>query len=78
MAAILKKIEKLPYLRNRLTDFNKMWQDDASRASAPDRQLKFPEFENSRYQTATILKNRTKNRLIDFNEIWHDEASRTP
>jgi len=29
------KIEKLPYLSNRLTDFDKIWQDDAYWRPAP-------------------------------------------
>ena len=50
------KIEKLRYLTNRLTDFDKIWQGDASGASAPDHQLKFLEFQNPRWRTAAILK----------------------
>jgi len=40
-AAILKKIEKSPYIRNSLTDFDKIWQGDAPGISTPDSPLKF-------------------------------------
>jgi len=53
----LEKLSKLLYLRNRSTDFDEM-QRDASETSTTRRPLRFPEFENSRWRSAAILKNR--------------------
>jgi len=49
MADIVKTV-KSPYLRNRLTDFDEIWQGDAHRTRKPtrDRPLKFRIFENPR------------------------------
>jgi len=44
----LEKLEKLRYLHNRLTDFNEIWQSDASETSTTRRPLRFLEFEYSR------------------------------
>ena len=57
-AAAIFKIENRPYLRNGLTDPRGIWFGDAYWASEWDRKLKFPAFENSRWRTAAILKNR--------------------
>ena len=50
-AAILKN-RKRPYLHNGLTDLHKIWHDDAFWPSEGYGQLKFPTFENPRWQTA--------------------------
>jgi len=44
-----KKV-KSPYLRNRLTDFDKLWQDDADWTLTGDRSLRFQILENPRWQ----------------------------
>jgi len=44
MAAILKKIEKSPYLGRSLTDFDQIWQGDAVRPSSAFLALKFHNF----------------------------------
>ena len=41
-----------------LTDFDKIWHDDASGTSALCWPLKFPEFENPKWRLAAILKTR--------------------
>jgi len=43
-AAILKTV-KLPYLYNRLSDFDEIWHGDAYWPTTADRPLKFPIFE---------------------------------
>jgi len=48
-AAILKTV-KLPYLYNRLSDFDEIWHGDAHWPTTADRPLKFPIFENPRWQ----------------------------
>jgi len=48
-AAILKTV-KLPYVCNRLTDFDEIWQDDAYCPYTAERPLKFRIFENSRWR----------------------------
>jgi len=45
MADIVKTV-KSPYLRNRLTDFDEIWQGDAHWPRTWDRPLKFRIFEN--------------------------------
>jgi len=46
-AAIFKTV-KSPYLCNRLTDFDEIWNDDAYWPPTVERPLKFRIFENSR------------------------------
>jgi len=41
MTAAILKIEKLWYICNRLTDFDKFWHSDASWLPRPNRLLKF-------------------------------------
>ena len=48
-AAILKKIVKSPYLRNRLTDFDEIWHDDGNWSPTADLSLKCRIFENPRW-----------------------------
>jgi len=46
------------HLEKLLDRFYDIWQYDASETSATCRRLRFPEFENSSWMPATILKNR--------------------
>jgi len=55
-AAILKKIEKRPYIRNALTYLHKIWLYDAYWPSEGYGQLKFPTFKNPKWRTAAIMK----------------------
>jgi len=50
-------MEKSLYLRDNLTDFDKIWYDDALRPSGCCWQLKILEFESPRWPPATIWKN---------------------
>jgi len=52
-----EKIEKMPYLLIRLTDFDEIWHSNTSRPYIPYRALKIYDFEDSRWQTAALLKN---------------------
>jgi len=54
-AAILKTV-KSPYLRNRLTDFDKIWHADADWRYTGDRPLKFRIFLKTKIAAAAILK----------------------
>ena len=51
-----KKTVKSPYLCNRLTDFDEIWQDDAYFPPTADRPLKFRIFENSRWRRPSSWK----------------------
>jgi len=46
----LLKTVKLPYLCNRLTDFDEIWRGDAYSPFTADRPLKFRIFENPRWR----------------------------
>ena len=61
-AAIVKTV-KSPYVRNRLTDFDEIWHDDANCPPTGDRALKFRIFKNPRWRRPPFLKNH-KNRDI--------------
>ena len=50
--------KKSQYLCNALTNFDKISHSDASRPSKPCQPIKFCEFENPRWRTAAILKNK--------------------
>jgi len=62
----------LPYPRKRLTDFDEIWHIDASGASAPNRLLKFPEFENPRWRTAAIFE---KSKNCHISSPYHETCS---
>ena len=49
---------KSQYLYNGLTDFDKIWHSDASRPSESRQPIKFRIFENLRWKTAAIFKNK--------------------
>jgi len=49
-------MEKLQYLHNRLTDFDKIWQGDAYGTTAAGQLLTLTEFENARWPPVAILK----------------------
>jgi len=53
----LEELGKSRYLHNRLTNFDEIWQCDASETFASCQPLKFLEFKNSRWRRATIFKN---------------------
>jgi len=76
-AAILKN-RKRPYLRNALTDLNKIWHGDAFWPPEGCRQLKLRTFENPRWRTAAILKKEKRpylsNGSTDLHKIWHNDA----
>jgi len=59
----LEKIDKLPYLSNRLTDVHEIWHGDASWSSKPDRPLNILMFKNPRWRT--VLQ-----QLISFNTLF--------
>ena len=65
----------------RVEMLREIWHDDAYWASKPDRKLKFPPFENPRWRTAAILKNRKSpylsRGLSDFDKIWQADAVRS-
>jgi len=75
--AILKK-QKTPYLGRGLTDFHKIWQDDAIRSSWKPRPLKIWKCQNLRWRrlpSCTIEKSPYLGRSsTDFDQIWHVEA----
>ena len=48
-------MENMQYLRNGMTDFDKIWQGDASRLSRLRRPIKFRDFD-AILMTAAILK----------------------
>jgi len=50
------KIEKSYYLRNQLTEFDKISHADASRPSGPHKSIKFLEFKNPEMAAAAILE----------------------
>jgi len=54
----LEKLEKLLYLRIRLTDFDEIWHGDGSLISATRRPLTLMEFKSPRWRPVAILKNR--------------------
>jgi len=54
------KTVKSPYLRNRLTDFDEIWHDDADWPPTGDTPLKFGIFKQKNKMTVVvILKNHT-------------------
>jgi len=62
-----------------LTDLGvKIWHGDASGTPTANQLLKFPKFENPKWRTAAILKNKKSpylpNRLTDFDKIGHGNA----
>jgi len=59
MMADVLKIEKLPYVRKCLTDFDEIWHNNTSGPYISERALKIYDFENPRWQTDASLKNRT-------------------
>ena len=79
-AAAILKIEKSPYLRGGLTDFDEIWHDGAVRPSWPTGQLKIWKFSQYKMAAAAILKIEKSPYLgrgsTDFDEIWHAEAFR--
>jgi len=50
------KMEKSLYIRIRLTDFDKIWQADASRPSGPQEPIKFRDFKKTKMAVSAILK----------------------
>ena len=50
--------QKLAISLERFADFHEIWYGDAYSVAEWDRKLKFPTFENPRWRTAAILKNR--------------------
>jgi len=50
------KTVKLQYLRNRFTDFDKIWHGDGHQPRAGNMPLNFQIFEKSKMATAAILK----------------------
>jgi len=71
MAAILKTV-KLPFLCNRLTDFDEIWQGDANWLATGDRPLKFLNFSKTKMAAAAVL-NITK---ISISHQRTDRSSR--
>jgi len=49
-AAVFWKFEKLQYLRNETMDFYGIWYNDAYGLSEHRQQIKFSEFDNSRWR----------------------------
>ena len=76
-AAILKKV-KLPYLCNRLTDFDEIWHVDACSPPSVDRPLKFRIFENPKWRRPPSWKSQKlrflSNGLTDLYELWYADA----
>ena len=76
-AAILKTV-KLPYLCNRLTDFDEIWHGDAHCPLTVDRPLKFRIFENPTWRWPQSWKSQKsrylRNDLTDLYEIWYGGA----
>jgi len=66
--AAISKTVKSSYLRNRLTDFDEIWHDDADWPSKGDRPLKFRIFSKTKMAAAAILKSH-KNRDISV-MVW--------
>jgi len=62
-AAILKTV-KSPYLRNRLTDFDEIWHDDADWPPTGDTPLKFRIFQKKRWRRSSYHNNQ----LADLHE----------
>jgi len=52
----ISKTVKLPYLRNRLTDFGEIWHGDADWLPTGDRLLKFSIFLKTKMAAAANLK----------------------
>jgi len=55
--AILKKTVKSPYLRNRSTDFDEIWHDDANWPPYRGHTIKISNFSKTKMAAAAILKN---------------------
>ena len=76
-AAILKTV-KSPYVCNRLTDFDEIWQDKAYWTLIAERPLKFRIFENSRWRQPLSGKSQKsrylRNGLTDLYEIWYTDV----
>jgi len=73
-----KKNVKSPYLRNRLTDFDEIWQVDAYWPPTGDISLKF-RFKKKQDGVGRHLEKPQKSRyhnngLTVLREIWHDYA----
>ena len=62
-AAILKTV-KSPYLRNRLTDFDEIWRDDANWHPTGDRPLKFRFFRKKQHGGGRHLKKSQRSRYL--------------
>ena len=65
--------------KNRLTDFDEIWHDDAYWPSTAESLLKFRIFENSRWRqppSGNSEKSRyLHNGLTDLYEIWYADAT---
>ena len=57
------KTVELPYLRNRLTDFDKIWHGDAHWPRAGYRSLEVRIFENRRWRRAPFENHKNRNIL---------------
>jgi len=71
-------MEKSGYLRNRFTDFDDIWHDNASGTSATRRPLKLMEFEiqdGDLWPSWKVEKCDVSNHLNGLNNIWHGDAS---
>jgi len=62
------KTIKSPYLRKRLTDFDRIWRGDAHRYSGLYWTLKIALFHNSTWRTAAIVKNRKIARMFSISD----------
>ena len=69
------KTVKSPYFCSRLTDFDKIWHDDAYWPPITERPLKFRVFENSKRRQPPSGKSQKsrylRNGLTDNYEIWY-------
>jgi len=70
MAAILKTV-KSPYLCNRLTDFDKIWHNDAYWPPTAERPLKFRMFEYLRWRQPPSGKSQKSRYLLDVGSLSH-------
>jgi len=76
------KIKKLQYLHNGLTDFDEIWNCDASQHSEPVKSSKISLFGKSKMTLMAILKIQKIEKLqyllhngtSDFDEVWYDDA----
>jgi len=76
-AANMKTV-KSPYLRNRLTDFDKIWHVDADWPPTEETPLKFRIIKKQdgggRHLEKPHKSRYHNNGLADLHEIWHDYA----